>query len=178
MTIESNKERRIYKPKLSAAARQHVIHTTRNFAYTLTNTTDVASHIDFLDTVINKGRPNADSCLAFVKKHSNSVKSEVHDEIQQIDVDRLVNLVRRAVGKGGENDTRSKNAIAAFNEWSTPRKAKTSPVRNSRKGTQAKTLTNSIPQPETATPTVSNTNGRYTYAISNFLTQIYSKLRK
>ena len=104
----------------SEYTRKVIIEGVRDWVFERTKSYNNQYHIDFLNTVINGKRQNAVPCLNYLKTFTN-----VGNEINQT---KLVNLVRRAVGKMGIKEPASITAMNYFNSWDMRR---TSPIHKS-----------------------------------------------
>lgn len=99
---------------LSSMARRAVILAVRDYVYRLTSCTSNDVHISYISRhIINNNQEKSIEVYNFVK-------ANVKDIPVTFTVKSLINLMRRATGKGGQSDRSSQTAIAYFNEWNMP----------------------------------------------------------
>ncbi len=96
--------------RLTNEQRKQLVHLTRDWVKLKGIPTNKKSHIDFLNTVINGKRQNAPELFTYIKASMDLPK----DWTQQ----SIVNMVRRAVGKGSTVDGTSPELMDYFNYWS------------------------------------------------------------
>jgi hypothetical protein len=118
----------IKRTRLSDNTKEFVIHAVRHWVFSQSTEYDDHHHIQALSLLINGANPGASSCLRYINSYAAyyyfiSIGKQmdtykiIRDEVRLIHITKLTNLVRRAIGKGGEFNTGSMKPIAAFNNW-------------------------------------------------------------
>jgi hypothetical protein len=117
---------RTIKNCLSVDTKTAIVHAIRDWAAVTSSSNNKDVHISTLDYVINHGQKSAQNCYNFVVKRLARNLDIDHEQVGKLTRNQIINLTRRAIGKGGEVDTTSKPAIDAFNSWTNPGFKKTS----------------------------------------------------
>ncbi len=95
--------------KFNKKTKRDIINAYRNFATSKLGNISAADHIYFANTIINGKRQNANQLFDWI--------SETTDVPDWFTKASMINLIRRAVGKGSVTEAASKEAMTMFHEW-------------------------------------------------------------